>query len=126
MTTMRQAAGTLTIVKSADLSLVLGGKLIIHITEKRLTPEEKMSGIAIPLRIIHRNHTVRKPTRGVVEMKLTTTRASRDIDTLKGARQAERCHHGNVDPLRLRSAAGTVNKINFRGKPRSITGCKRS
>jgi hypothetical protein len=126
MTTMRQAAGTLTIVKSADLSLVLGGKLIITTTEESLQPEEKMSGIAIPLRIIRQNHTMRKPTRGVVEMKLTTTRASRDIGTLKGAHQAERCHHGNVDPLRLRSAAGTVNKINFRGKPRSITGCKRS
>ena len=126
MTTMSQAAGTLTIVKSADLSLVLGVKLIIHITEKSLTPEEKMSGIAILLRIIHRNHTVRKPTRGVVEMKLTTTRASRDIDTLKGAHLAERCHHGNVDPPRLRSAAGIVNKIKIRGKPRSITGRKRS
>jgi hypothetical protein len=120
---MHLATETLTIVKSADLSLVLGGILIIT-TEESLQPVGEMSRITIiTLRIILRNHTVRMATIGVVEMNLTIAKVLRDICTLKEAHLAERWYHGSVAPPLLRSA-GTVN-TNICGKQRSITDRKR-
>ena len=120
---MHLATGTLTIVKSADLSLVLGGILIIT-TEESLQPVVEMSRITIiTLRIINLNHTVRMAIIGVVEMSLTIARVLRDIGTLKEARLAERWYHGSVAPPLLRFA-GTVNTTNICGKQRSITDRK--
>ena len=121
---MHLATDTLTIVKSADLSLVLGGILIIT-TEESLQSVEEMSRITITtLRIIPWNNTVRMATIGGVEMNLTIAKVLRDIGTLIEAHLAERWYHGSVAPPLLRSA-GTVNTTNICGKQRSITDHKR-
>jgi hypothetical protein len=122
---MHLATGTLTIVKSADLSLVLGGIFIITTTEESLQSVGEMSRITITtLRIIRRNNSVRMATIGVDEMNITITRVLRDIGTLKEVHLAERWHHGSGAPPLLRSA-GIVNTINICGKQRSITDRKR-
>jgi hypothetical protein len=87
---MHLATGTLTIVKSADLSLVLGGIFIINTTEESLQSVGEMSRITIStLRIIRRNNSVRMATIGVDEMNITIARVLPD-NTLKEARLAER------------------------------------